>query len=70
MDECLFTSLPGDIYEEVGHQMAHARLTSYNNIKERQKKKFAHLMAKHKPSEAKDSNIVPVTDEECANLKS
>ena len=70
LDEFLFTKLPSDVYEEVGQWMAHARSTEFNNIRQRQKLKFEHILAKSKRSGTQDTTIVDVSKQERDALQS
>ena len=70
LDERLFTQLPSDVYEEVGQWMAHARTTEFDNIRQRQKQKFEHILAKSKRAGTQDTTIVNVNKQDKDDLQS
>ena len=70
-DEFLFTILDNDRYAETKEWMAHARQRTFQNIRERQQRKFSRLLeAKMKKDSKVNGPIVEVSKEEEDRIKS
>ena len=66
----MFMQLPSNLYEEVQHWMMHARIVSFNNIRDRQIKKFEHLKLNHHVPDDKNDPIITVNNTEKDQLRS
>ena len=70
-DEFLFTSLPGETYDEIKEWVAHARRAEWDTCRTRHRKKFDILKKKQTVSKKCDDRetIIPLQGGECDDLK-
>ena len=68
-DEYLFTSLPGDVYEEVGTWMEVTRKREFDRIRDRQKAKYQKISLKQRKTD-EDTGITKVSSKEKQDLRS